>query len=100
MRHVDLPERWKTKVREYLRAKGETKYDTLGSSDFPADSVVRINFEDGSTAEFKYAFVMKAPEWREVAVFTEHCGYHLFTLYDELDLVVQRSGRDAATSLA
>jgi hypothetical protein len=88
MRHADLPERWKAKVREHLTATGETKYVTLSSYHFPLNSLVRINFEDGSTVEFKHAFVIKAPEWQEVAVFTEHCGYHLFQLYDELDLVV------------
>ncbi|WP_133274001.1 hypothetical protein [Hymenobacter radiodurans] len=98
MRHADLPERWKIKVREYLTATGETNYENLSCHHFPTDSLVRINFEDGSTAEFKYAFVIKAPEWQELAVFTEHCGYHLFRLYDELDLIVYRSGRDTSAS--
>ncbi|WP_133257095.1 hypothetical protein [Hymenobacter edaphi] len=97
MRHADLPERWKTKIREYLIAKGETRYHTFGASDFPSDSVVRIRFEDGSTVDFKHAFVLKVPEWHEVAVFKQHCGCHLFHLHDELDLVI---GRDASTSSA
>ncbi|WP_460677339.1 hypothetical protein [Hymenobacter coalescens] len=100
MRHADLPERWKTKIREYLIAKGETKYHTLGASDFPSDSVVRIRFEDDSAVDFKHAFILKAPEWHELAVFTEHCGYHLFQLHDDLDLVIQRSSRDASASSA
>jgi hypothetical protein len=43
-----------------------------------------ITFEDDSKVEFKYAFVIQAPEMREVGVFTEHCGYHIFPLYEGL----------------
>ncbi|WP_303312556.1 hypothetical protein [Hymenobacter sp. BT730] len=88
MRHEDLPERWKLKLQEYLKAKGSTEPVRLGASDFPLDSIVRIQFEDASNVEFHYAFVIEAPELREVAVFTEHCGYHLFPLYEGLDLSV------------
>ncbi|UOQ74172.1 hypothetical protein [Hymenobacter cellulosilyticus] len=88
MRHEDLPERWKTKLQEYLKARGSTESDRLGASDFPLNRIVRIQFEDGSHVEFRHAFVIEAPELREVAVFTEHCGYHLFPLYEELDLSV------------
>ena len=90
MRHIDLPERWKNKVQDYLTAKGETKYKTLSTSDFTAYSTVKIRFEDDSKVEFKYAFVIKAPEFNEVGVFTEHCGYHLFPLYEGLELVVEK----------
>lgn len=89
MRHTDLPERWKHKVREYLIAKGNTKSEKLSATDFSSAASVIIRFEDGSHVEFKYAFVIKAPEFREVAVFTEHCGYHLFPLYDGLDLIME-----------
>ena len=91
MRHDDLPERWKNKVQAYLIAKGETKYKTLGASDFSCYSTVKITFEDDSKVEFKFAFAIKAPEFREVGVFTEHCGYHVFPLYEGLELVVEES---------
>lgn len=89
MRHTDLPERWKVKVQDYLNAKGETKYKTLSTSEFSANSTVKIKFEDDSKVEFKFAFIIEAPEFGEVAVFTEHCGYHLFTLYEGLELAVE-----------
>ena len=38
--------------------------------------------------EFKYAFLIEAPELQEVAVFTEHCDYQLFPLYDGLKLTI------------
>ncbi len=89
MRHEDLPERWKKKVRDYLIAKGETKYEKLGASDFSANSTVHIKFEDDSKVEFKYAFVIEAPEFNEIAVFTEHCGYHIFYSWSRLDWEVR-----------
>lgn len=89
MRNTDLPERWKLKLQEYLIAKGSTKPEKLSASEFPSETTVSIRFEDGSHVEFKYAFTIEAPEFREVAVFTEHCGYHLFPPYDGLTLIVQ-----------
>ena len=78
MKHQDLPERWKQKVASFLSEKGETQYKTLSASDFPSDQKVRMKFEDDSFAEFLYAFIIEAPEWREIGLFTEHCGYHIF----------------------
>ncbi|UOG76250.1 hypothetical protein MTX78_06535 [Hymenobacter tibetensis] len=89
MQQADLPERWKTKLRSYLIAKGKSD-ETLSASEFPTDNVVRIIFEDDSKVEFNYAFSIEAPEFKEVAVFTEHCGYHLFQLYDGINLVVEK----------
>jgi hypothetical protein len=77
MRHNDLPERWKAKLQDYLIQKG-SRYKTLGASDFPIDTVIQIHFEDDSKAEFKYAFVLEAPDFAEIGLFTEHCGYHIF----------------------
>lgn len=79
MKYQDLPNRWKNKVAEYLKSIGEDR-SKFGASDFPS-SKVTINFEDDSYAEFKYSLVIKAPELREVGIFTEHCGYHIFNLY-------------------
>ncbi|OWP62421.1 hypothetical protein CDA63_14110 [Hymenobacter amundsenii] len=90
MRHEDLPEHWKRKLQEYLIAKGSTEPKKLGASDFPLDTVVHIQFEDDSKVEFRYALVIEVPELREVAVFTEHCGYHLFPLYDGLELTIEK----------
>ncbi|QJX46536.1 hypothetical protein HMJ29_06125 [Hymenobacter taeanensis] len=89
MRQADLPEQWKIKLRDYLTAKGSSS-EMLGTTDFPTDSVVRILFEDDSKVEFKYAFAIEAPELKEVAVFTEHCGHHLFQLYDGINLVMEK----------
>ena len=44
------------------------------------NSVVRLQFEDGSFVFFNYAFAVVDEEHQEIAVFTEHCGYHVFNL--------------------
>lgn len=88
MRPNDLPERWKAKLQNHLVAIG-SNYKTLGGSDFPSDKLVRINFEDKSKIEFRYAFIISAPELQEIGVFTEHCGCHIFHSYSELDVVVE-----------
>ena len=77
MRHNDLPERWKAKLQDYLIQKGSS-CKTLGASDFPSDTVIQLHFEDDSKAEFKYAFILEAPDFKEIGLFTEHCGYHIF----------------------
>lgn len=89
MRLDDLPERWRLKLHDYLIAKGSAKPERLSASEFPLESTVSIRFEDDSCVKFNYAFAIKAPEFREFAVFTEHCGYHLFPLYDGLLLMVE-----------
>jgi hypothetical protein len=45
--------------------------------DFNADEV-EIVFDDGSSANFKCSFYVENPKKNVIAVFTEHCGYHLF----------------------
>ena len=77
MNSRDLPERWKMKIREYLKGKG-SKYETLGANDFALDKIVQIKFEDGSFASFKYPLIIEAPELEEIGIMTEHCGYFIF----------------------
>ena len=51
----------------------------MGAGEFPFEGV-RLRFDDGSEASFKYAFFVEDRERKELAVFTEHCGYHVFPL--------------------
>ncbi|MCP4379728.1 MAG: hypothetical protein GY794_26605 [bacterium] len=80
MKHRDLPERWKQKIREYLRSQGVEDRDELNAYDFFTEQVVKIKFEDDSYAELYYPLVIEAPEFNEAGVFTEHCGYHIFSM--------------------
>lgn len=77
MNRNDLPPRWKTKIQDYLKEKG-SPYKTLSASDFIADKTIEIEFKDGSFARFHYPLVIEAPEFGEVGVMTEHCGYFIF----------------------
>lgn len=77
MNRQDLPERWKLKIKEYLTSKG-SKYDTLSAGDFLLGKVVEIEFEDGSFAKLNNPLIIEAPEFQEVGIMTEHCGYFIF----------------------
>jgi hypothetical protein len=79
MQRKDLPERWKDRVRKHLADTG-SKYDWLGAGDLNVSYQVMLRFDDGSFAFFRYAFYLIDKDNNEVAVFTEHCGYHIFNL--------------------
>ena len=91
MQPRDLPERWLRRLEAFTDETYGPDYKyrgRLGASDFSTTSVVQIRFPDGSTACFRSAFFIAEPEWNEVAVFTEHCGYHLLPHYDlQIDLL-------------
>ena len=81
MKHNDLPDRWAKKLMAYLRDELGSDRDHLSATDFDVNQTLKINLQDGSFALFQYAFYLLDRELNEVAVFTEHCGYHIFPLY-------------------
>jgi hypothetical protein len=48
---------------------------------FPIETV-RVELMDGSCVELKYAFALVSEARRAIAVFTEHCGHHLYPLHE------------------
>ncbi|MGR4869685.1 hypothetical protein ACIPRI_12555 [Variovorax sp. LARHSF232] len=48
---------------------------------FPPE-IVRIELMDGSLVEFKYAIFVVSDTKRAIAVFTEHCGHHVFPYHE------------------
>ena len=85
MQKRELSERWIRRLEQYTDEKYGLDYahrGTLNASDFAASSLVCVGFPDGSYALFRHAFFITAPDWKEVVVFTEHCGYHIFPLAD------------------
>lgn len=59
------------------------KVEGLHPGDFPPGGV-RIDYEDGSKVRFRWSFFVVDPARNgKLAVFTEHCGYHEFTLTPE-----------------
>ena len=61
--------------------------DGLSAYDFSPSQNVKINFGDGSTAEFRYAFACIREAASQVAIFTEHCGYLEFWLAPEMEVI-------------
>lgn len=76
-----LPQKWRDRIIEHIRIGGDSENETLGATDF-GNTCVRLTFPDGSEAFFNYAFYLTDPLTNELAVFTEHCGYHLFPLWE------------------
>ncbi len=79
MKQKDLPQRWLEKLQNYLKEIG-SKYNELSADAFRHN--LKIEFGDRSYALFHYAFYWIDEEAKEIAVFTEHCGYHIFPLID------------------
>jgi hypothetical protein len=48
---------------------------------FPSETV-RIELMDESCIEFKYSFHLVNEGKRSIAVFTEHCGHHVFPYHE------------------
>jgi hypothetical protein len=84
-----VPDDWKPRLRAYLRGRCGEDRDRLSAADFPPGQSVIIRFPDGSQALFRFAFAVPDEAGREVAVFTEHCGYHVFPAGEAAVEVVQ-----------
>jgi hypothetical protein len=48
---------------------------------YPIEAV-RVELMDGSHVEFKYAFALVSKELKAIAVFTEHCGHHVYPYHE------------------
>jgi len=80
MKHADLPERWKRKLAVWNSKFGHQEGIELSAMDFSMGHAIRILFDDESEALFRHAIVIEAPDLDEIGVFTDHCGYHIFSL--------------------
>ncbi|HCG6122980.1 TPA: hypothetical protein NJ077_004490 [Vibrio parahaemolyticus] len=60
------------------RSASEIAESGLALLDFSPDSV-EIVFDDESYCKFNHAFAVENRDTNQVAVFTEHCGYHVFS---------------------
>lgn len=49
--------------------------------DFPAGQL-RVELMDGSVVQFNRAFHIVSEAKRAIAIFTEHCGHHVFPHHD------------------
>jgi hypothetical protein len=73
-----VPEAWKPRLKQYLRERHGEDRERLSAGDFPPGQSVLIRFPDGSHVLFRFALAITDEAVGEVAVFTEHCGYHVF----------------------
>ncbi len=79
--HATLPTHWQEWVRRWALENSGGKADRLGAAHFNANGCVKLLFQDGSYALFEHAFYAVDDVRNELAVFTEHCGYHIFPLH-------------------
>ena len=89
MKQKDLPQRWQDRLQNHLQGIG-SKYKELSADAFQYD--LKITFADKSHAFFYYAFYWVDDEIKEIAVFTEHCGYHIFPLIGTTLETIDKSG--------
>jgi|SRR3712207_5752015 len=87
----NIPERWRARLRAHIRETTGSDREHLSATDFKTDSHVLLRFPDESFALFRHAFCLVSAEDNEAAVFTEHCGYHIFPAYDLLVESLQSS---------
>ena len=79
---------WAEELSHHLsRPADQIRSQGLGAGDFPATGCLHIRLVDGSQVQFECAFHLVSPERHAIAVFTEHCGHHVFPLHDA---IVQR----------
>jgi hypothetical protein len=76
------------KIEEYLIQLGKPESKLLSAYEFKSGRSVQMKFPDNSELFFRYAFAINAPEFEEVGVFTEHCGYHIFPLIEDIEVLV------------
>jgi len=79
--HDRLPKQWQERLHRYLSEKHGAEHYQLSAIDFP-DEKLMIQFPDGSHVTFLFAFSLVNKETREIAIFSEHCGYHIFPMED------------------
>ncbi|OGC16826.1 hypothetical protein A2526_01250 [candidate division WOR-1 bacterium RIFOXYD2_FULL_36_8] len=78
----NIPKKWKDNLRKYTKKHFGEARDYLTSMDFKCNESVCLEFPDGSKMLFKFAFYIHDKNNKEIAIFTEHCGYYFFKTWD------------------
>ncbi len=63
------------------RTKEHVLQNGVRAADFRSTEDIELAFPDGSSAYFHSAFYVTDTRHGLLAVFTEHCGYHVFPLH-------------------
>ena len=86
-----LLDEWAEELSEHLgRSVENIRQKGLGATDFPTNESLHIQLMDGSFVQLQYAFHVVNAEKFALAVFTEHCGYHVFPFHDAVASRVKR----------
>ncbi|WP_423935777.1 hypothetical protein [Comamonas sp. 23] len=72
------------------RSVEEIQQKGLGAADFPSNGSLHIKLMDGSFVQFEHAFHVVNAQKFAIAVFTEHCGYHVFPFHEAEVSRIQR----------
>lgn len=73
----------------------EEKNKTLTSYDFGYGSIVYVLHQDGTSLTFLNALAYKDKQWCDwYFVFTEHCGFHVFSKDDLSDIRYFKESED------
>lgn len=73
---------WATELAAHFERKPEEISNQVRPwFDFP-NGKLAIELMDGSRVEFRWAFFIVSEEKRAIAVFTEHCGHHLYPYHE------------------
>jgi hypothetical protein len=83
-----LSAKWQSRLKDHIRILSGGEYETPGARHFT--ETIYLKFPDDSEAKFHWAFYLKDEAAGELAVFTEHCGYHIFPLMETQIDVQQR----------
>ena len=72
-------EDWAEELSSHIgRSVQDIREKGLSATDFSPLHDLRVSLMDGSFVQFRYAFAVSSEAKRAIAVFTEHCGYHVF----------------------
>jgi len=78
----EIVKRWSKELAEKLgRDEADIVSKGLSAYDFSPSRSVEIYYSPRSLVKFSFAFIVLNSERRCAAVFTEHHGYHEFSLY-------------------
>ena len=73
-----LQQEWATELAAHFGVSVEQfRANPTRLMGYPAGTL-RVELMDGSFVEFQWAFHIHSPAKKAIAVFTEHCGHHLY----------------------
>lgn len=79
-RQIELE--WAEELAEYCGCAPEEVAEKAREWSSLPTGTIKIKLMDESCLEFRWAFFIVSEPKRAVAVFTEHCGHHLFPYHE------------------